>query len=193
MVVGVKKTLTRAILLTILVYFPLAETHPAASVRSQAFKDHVISSVQPEHSQFLLAQQTQDSTATKKTASLKTKSPYMAIFYSVIPGVAIHGAGHIYAGKTGTGLRLLGCELLGGGLLFMGGLIGLGSGVPSAGGENVQLVGFCLFLGSWVYDVIGAPLAVQKQNEVLLQRGKLGHFNLQMKDRNLKVLITWRF
>lgn len=192
MVVGAKKPLTRAILLTILVYFPLAETHPAASVQSRVFKDHVISSVQPEHSQFLLAQQSQDSVKVIKMQSLKTKSPYMAIFYSVIPGVVIHGSGHIYAGKLSTGLLLFGSEVVGVGVIFFGSLSGMDSGVPMGGGDNAIFIGTALFLCSWIYDIVESPVVVIKQNQKLLQ-GKNAQLKFQIKDRDLKFAIVWHF
>jgi hypothetical protein len=60
------------------------------------------------HLRLLFAQQTQDSTKLQTPPSFKLKSPYMAVFYSVIPGTVLHGAGHVYAGKIGTGIACSG-------------------------------------------------------------------------------------
>ena len=65
-------------------------------------------------SSFLLARQMEDSVTVHSLDSLRLKDPNMALLYAVIPGVLIHGSGHIYAGKTGTGAALLGAGVVGG-------------------------------------------------------------------------------
>jgi hypothetical protein len=100
--------------------------------------------------------------------SLKLKNPNTALFYAAVPGFLIHGMGHFYATKPITGTLLLGVEMLG--LLFM--VRGAFSGFDGSSdkGEEVNgIVGVALFIGSWAYDMIGAPLAVGKENERILQ------------------------
>jgi len=122
-------------------------------------------------SSFLLAQQMEDSIRVHPSDSLKLKDPNMALLYAVIPGVVIHGSGHIYAGKTGTGAVLLGCGVVGGYIFFIG---ALGQGIPGESGELgkyedvLWAFGGVLFLGSWIYDLVGAPLAVESENRELL-------------------------
>ena len=71
-------------------------------------------------SSFLLAQQMEDSIRVHTLDSLKLKDPNMAVLYAVIPGVVIHGSGHFYAGKMGTGAVLLGCGAAGATIFYYG-------------------------------------------------------------------------
>jgi hypothetical protein len=112
----------------------------------------------------------------------------MAIFYSIIPGIFIHGSGHFYAGKTNTGTLLFGAEAAGVLITYLGFLSSF-RGIENQDDTDLMgLVGVVLFAGSWVYDVIGSPIAVRKQNrkliqnsntELKLQPGKIGlHLSL---------------
>jgi hypothetical protein len=139
---------------------------------------------------FLLAQQAVDSTQLQTSPSLKRKSPYMAIFYSFIPGIIVHGSGHFYAGDARTGSRLLGAEAAGGLLIVGGFFLGL-AGVQTEAGFAV-LSGGILFVGSWVYDVVRSPLVVKKHNKELLER-KQGQLRFRTKDRDLRLELVWRF
>ena len=105
----------------------------------------------------------------KPSDSLKLKNPNTALFYAAVPGFLIHGMGHFYATKPVTGTLLLGVEMLG--LLFM--VRSAFSGFEGASKDNEAVdavIGVTLFSGSWAYDMIGAPLAVGKENERILQR-----------------------
>jgi hypothetical protein len=152
----------------------------------------VLKSQPTQYAPFLLAQQSQDSISVKNMRSLKLKSPYMAIFFSVIPGVVFHGSGHVYAGKIGTGLLLFGSEVLGTWCMFLGALSGLESGTNSDAGDNAIFIGTFLFIGSWVYDIFGAPVAVQKRNQKLLQKSKT-ELEFQLKNKGLRLAIVWHF
>jgi hypothetical protein len=90
---------------------------------------------------------------------------------------------------------LLGTEVVGASLLFYAAV----SSIALAwGGEYDQdaelwaIGGLVLFMGSWVCDMVGSPLAVKKQNEKLLQ-GKQGNLKFQMKDGQLKLVIMKNF
>lgn len=100
--------------------------------------------------------------------SLRLKRPNTALLIAVVPGFLFHGSGHFYARKSLTGLALFATESVGlilwlRGSNFMGG---------SSGGPDTEqaefITGMALFFGSWAYDLIGAPLAVNKENEKLL-------------------------
>lgn len=114
----------------------------------------------------------------------------MAAFYSVIPGVLVHGSGHFYAGDARMGARLLGAEAAGG-LLISGSVVLTMAGAQTAAGFAV-LSGAILFVGSWAYDVIGAPLAVQKYNSALLGKKPVG-LQLHIKDGEPRLAVVWRF
>jgi hypothetical protein len=135
-------------------------------------------------SSFLLAQQMEDSIRVHTLDSLKLKDPNMAVLYAVIPGVVIHGSGHFYAGKMGTGAVLLGCGAAGA-TIFYYGIWGKGSYMAFGG---------FLFFGSWIYDLVGAPHAVQKENREFLQgRNVRLRFDLDHATRSVRVQIVKRF
>ena len=104
--------------------------------------------------------------------SLKLKNPNEALFYAALPGLFIHGAGHFYAGKSVTGAILLSIEIASFGLFYYSIVRGLGE-MESGDSDTPGLCSFgalTLFIGSWIYDMIFAPLSVVHQNERILQR-----------------------
>ena len=155
----------------LLVCFLCAKTYsstnePETCVSRSGLKN----SPQPGNSTFLLAQRTKDSVKTESLGSIKSRDPKRAVFYAIIPGVLVHGAGHFYAGKYTTGVISLGSEVIGGSLLFIGGLSGLEKTSATMTGALLMLAGGVLFVGSWAYDLIAAPAAVRKENEELLEK-----------------------
>lgn len=78
---------------------------------------------------------------------------------SLVPGLLVHGVGHMIGGDVDTGLSLLGMEAAGLGFLVAGGapLIATGASrrtvTPSI---SLVLTGFGLFVQSWVADVYGS-------------------------------------
>ena len=104
--------------------------------------------------------------------SLRLKNPNTALLIAVVPGFVFHGSGHFYARKSLTGLALFATESVGlvlwlQGSNFMGG----SSGGPDS--ERAKfIIGMGLFFGSWAYDLIGAPLAVTRENEKLLSQSQ---------------------
>ncbi len=123
---------------------------------------------------------------------MKLKSPYIALFYSVIPGVVFHGSGHVYAGKIGTGIALFGVELLGLGFMSAGALAEFGEEESGDRGETVDFIGMVLFLGSWVYDLIESPAAVSKRNAKLLKQKPAG-VEFEIRDGHPRLAVVWRF
>lgn len=150
--------------------------------------------LQSEHLNLLFAQQTNDSAKVANFDSRKLKNPWIAFGIALVPGSIVHGAGHFYAGKIGTGFVLLGSELVGTGLI----VVGLVGGIETITGEPregwvIELeVGLVLFVGSWIYDIIGSPIVVMKSNKDLLQRKHSG-LKIQIKDGNLKLVTIWSF
>jgi hypothetical protein len=119
------------------------------------------------------AQQTQDTTTTKTTESLKLKNPNVAFFYASVPGFFVHGAGHFYADEKKTGWILVAGEAVSLGVLIFSGLVGFAEamgGEASTSPDMLALTGTIIFIGTWIYDLIGAPLAVKKNNQMLLQK-----------------------
>ncbi|MDP3024481.1 MAG: hypothetical protein Q8O10_03000 [candidate division Zixibacteria bacterium] len=110
----------------------------------------------------------------KQPDSLKLRNPNTALFYAAVPGFFVHGAGHFYAGKTKTGIALLGVEIISVGLLFRYVLTDFAASMDGGtGGEPetiVGVIGGTLFVGSWIYDIIGAPLTIDRENEKILEK-----------------------
>jgi TM2 domain-containing membrane protein YozV len=156
------------------------------------------SSAFAQHTASLPSSQVQDSTRIHFSDSLRLKNPNLALAYAVIPGFIVHGAGHFYAGRRTTGIVLLACEVVGCTFFTVGALdqavSHLEDAHPSDGasGEGLIVIGTILFVGSWTYDMIGAPLAVQKYNQALLDKEAVGlKFRLQKKEPG--VYLVWRF
>jgi hypothetical protein len=119
------------------------------------------------------AQQTEDTTKTRTTESLKLKDPNVAFFYAAVPGFFVHGAGHFYADEKKTGWILVGGEVVSLGVLTFAGLVGFAEAMGGEGSTSpdmLALTGTLIFIGTWVYDLIGAPIAVKKNNQMLLQK-----------------------
>jgi hypothetical protein len=154
-------------------------------------------------SSFFSAQQTESSTGDSVLDSIPTfhpdlnkrKDPSKAFIYALVPGAVVHGAGHFYAGKTNTGLILLGSEMLGGVLMLTGavsGWGGRGGNGPTAEGFVVAFAGGALFFGSWIYDMIKSPLIVQRQNRELNQE-KQTSLRFRIRDGDLRLVTILRF
>ncbi|MHA1774626.1 MAG: hypothetical protein ACTSXO_10975 [Candidatus Heimdallarchaeota archaeon] len=186
----------RVIGLTMFLVFLLwAKTYPATSkVQTYVIKGGLKSSQKFERSELLVAQQMEDTIRVEKADSIKLKDPNYAIFVALVPGAVVHGAGHFYAGKVGRGLILFGCELVGAGLFYLGGVTGIETGELSSGGTVAVATGVTLFFGSWAYDLVFAPLAIKKHNEELLQSKspqiKLG---LYKDNRQVRIVMIKHF
>lgn len=141
---------------------------------------------------FMFAQQLKDSTEVEFPNSLKHKSPYMAVFYSVIPGVLVHGSGHFYAGKGGTGTTLLGLEAAGALLLYFGSLSAFQGSSHQNDTDAMGYIGLALFAGSWVYDIVGSPIVIVKRNRYINEiRGS--QYDIDRQQRELKLTFVWHF
>jgi hypothetical protein len=114
-------TINRISLMLPLMCLLSAEAQPSMSLA----QTHVAKSLHPNReirmpSESSLHEQADNSVRDNRADSLKLKNPNMALFYAVIPGIIVHGSGHFYAGKTTIGAALLGSELVGGALAFVG-------------------------------------------------------------------------
>ena len=147
-------------------------------------------------SSFLLAQSQEDSTEVEGAGSRELKDPQVALLYAAGPGFFVHGAGHFYAGERTAGWILVGGEILS--LCVMTYAVGLGLGESTNGSpsspsaDEVTIFGGLLFVGTWVYDIIGAPLAVQRQNRESLQ-GRHLELKLRMEHDELGLALLCRF
>ncbi len=100
--------------------------------------------------------------------------PGMALTLALVPGIAVHGSGHFYAGRPLTGAALAAVEVGALYLAYLGSMqitSAVNSGVGDAESENfgnseelsrglgLAVTGAALFLGSWLFDLSGAPTA----------------------------------
>lgn len=121
------------------------------------------------------------------------KSKAKAIVLAVGPGLLIHGIGHAYAGDGLTFAVLIGCELVGGYYLVDGfnrawdeNSMDKLSDTETAFRASAIVI---LFFGSWVYDIMFSPGAVEKYNEELRAR-----YNAYIKpDGTIGFLFSYRF
>ncbi len=95
----------------------------------------------------------------------KLKSPTLAFVIATVPGFAVHGAGHFYAGKKRDAVLLFAGELASFGLLYAG-----AGGLVASSGESdkattLYFLGFSLFITTWIYDLFGALAAAKEYNK----------------------------
>jgi TM2 domain-containing membrane protein YozV len=109
----------------------------------------------------------------------KKKSPLIALGIAFFPGIIVHGVGHFYAGKPKTGSLLLIGELVGVGCIAAGIVVislGVFTKVGTLGAADIMeelsglasglmYVGSGLFLGTWIYDVVFAPISCLRYSE----------------------------
>lgn len=108
---------------------------------------------------------------------MQKHSKALSVTLAVVPGVVIHGMGHYYAGRAGTGLVLTMLEVGAGALIGIGASNGLDEfdklqddmKIPDGIGtvtraEGMIVGGTVLFLTTWLYDLLGAPKAVGADN-----------------------------
>ncbi|MDH4222977.1 MAG: hypothetical protein OEV55_05485 [candidate division Zixibacteria bacterium] len=106
----------------------------------------------------------------KSPDSLKLKDPREALFYAILPGFIVHGAGHFYAGKPKTGAFLVVGEVIGAGLIFLAGLASMpDNNTSSSGGvDAIAFIGVSLFAVTWLYDIVESPFVVKRNNQRIL-------------------------
>ncbi|MGB8656949.1 MAG: hypothetical protein WCE90_04080 [Candidatus Zixiibacteriota bacterium] len=125
-----------------------------------------------------------DSIRYRHVKPTERKNPYLALALAAIPGFGYHGVGHWYAGETNTAMAIFGAECVG------MALIGLAMGDISPEKydqmteeekdrddrrrDECALAGGIIFLGSWVFDMVDAPLAAKRHNRKLLEKQNIG-------------------
>lgn len=119
------------------------------------------------------------------------KDPGTAIALATFPGIVIQGSGHFYAGRPVTGAILLLVELGAVTMAYNGGrdiyavvqentrsdisdvalVENLSNTSRLSRGIGLAVGGVVLFLSSWFYDMTGAPLAVEEDNQKYTRSG----------------------
>lgn len=170
----------KALVLTLLVTgcFWLHSHSSKATTETYVFKSGSINLQLERPSSSLFAQQMEDSIGVGRTNSTKLKNPNKAIFYAVVPGFFVHGAGHFYAGEKTTGWMLVAGEVLSLGMMTYavgaGFAASMGGAPPSNDDDMIGIAGAILFISTWVYDIAGSPVAVQKRNRKILEKQDTG-------------------
>lgn len=119
--------------------------------------------------------------AEKSSRPAGHKSPAIAGGLAFFPGVAVHGAGHMYAGSWMKGLGLLAIEgvalgigiptAINGADRIQKAFEGAGNGSTADAGDSFRDVGIVLvctmaFLWTWFDDMAGAPIAANEYNRL---------------------------
>jgi hypothetical protein len=116
----------------------------------------------------------------EKASKVHHKSPALAGFLGFIPGIAVHGAGHMYAGSWMKGLGLLAIEAASVGIIAanvstiqadVDAISKTNNGVPTDLSVPYTKIGIITvsataFLWSWFDDMAGAPIAVAEYNKI---------------------------
>ena len=95
------------------------------------------------------------------------RSPYATFAIALVPGAVVHGAGHFYIGDTETAWTLFKIESASFLLFGIGLFTHLSSGGHSSSTQASIIWGsyfgsIALWVGTWVYDVIGATYKSSK-------------------------------
>jgi hypothetical protein len=93
----------------------------------------------------------------------KDKNPAVAFGLGLVPGFAIHGLGHFYIGKGKTGSLILLIEAFS--IVMSGASIDVNEDGRDNSNKLVGTYGLLLFMGSWGYDFVGAPVKAAKMNK----------------------------
>lgn len=149
----------------------------------------------PAFSQDSSLRQSADASAAAPSdmARVSAPNPGVAITLAMMPGVAVHGAGHFYAERPLTGAALLAVELGSLYLLYRGGTgiynatnsgvldgtsANFGESEEFSRGAGLAVAGLTIFIASWLYDLTGAPIAA---SETLAAKTRAVNRNLTVK------------
>ena len=130
-----------------------------------------------------------------KVAGFKTLEPRKAFLRAVFPGFLFHGAGHQYVGQPGNGFLLLSAEIVSVPLIIIGAHIQAFDDDPDTKTlgdlytkSYFGFFGLNLFFGSWIYDMVAAPIKAKKYN----QKHRLA-LRLTPTENGRKLLCTFSF
>jgi hypothetical protein len=105
------------------------------------------------------------------------RSASVAFLVAYFPGLYIHGLGHSYAGNKKVYHRQLRIELISIVLMMSGGVCNnllnpspYGDYPLFGPGNIITGAGYALFLGNWIYDLIGAPLYCSRKNKEMEEK-----------------------
>jgi TM2 domain-containing membrane protein YozV len=153
-----------------------------------------------------------DKAAASKDASPSTvghKSPALAGTLAFIPGIVVHGAGHMYAGSWMKGLGLLAIEGLTVGVIANNVSTGTSdiqalsnstknNQIPTDVSSAYSKAGIIIvcgmgFLWSWFDDMAGAPIAATEYNKLLDQENNQAHLRLQPRVDGVELALSKNF
>lgn len=106
----------------------------------------------------------------ERASSRTQKNTATALVIALIPGFFVHGLGHSYIGDAKAFHILFAAELTS---ITMMGLTLVATFASQYGGKSYPFARFLFFTGAsvfvltWVYDIIGAPIKLYKKNKML--------------------------
>jgi hypothetical protein len=99
----------------------------------------------------------------ESTVVTQTPSPGRVLLVALVPGAAVHGFGHLYAGEPATARLLFVSEVVGYAAMFSAGAQGTAALDRSTVRAAAFGAGAALFVGSWLYDVVEAPAVARER------------------------------
>ena len=149
------------ILLIFLFYLPASDSFAQSTYR---LSDDMFSTYGQENA--IDTNESNDSLATAQkmedTNLKKYKNPNTAAGLAIFPGFFIHGIGHLYAGKTGTGIILHVISMTSIALLlYEAQLSDKDIERPSDICFNIYT---SVFIASWFFDILFSPYACKRRN-----------------------------
>ena len=127
--------------------------------------------------------------------SIKKKDPEVAMLLAIVPGCLFHGAGHLYLGKKQEAAMLFSAEVLGLCTMYASFAGGWSNNHKIRERAYIGMkIGGIIFLGSWVYDIIAAPILCYRMNK-RAWKASLHPFirKNQIGEREMGVQLSCRF
>lgn len=128
---------------------------------------------------------------------IKQKSPLLAFVIAAVPGSMIHGLGHYYIDDSRTFKILFITELVSIPMAYisLGAMVADGLSGESRNeswAEPMGIIAFVAFLGTWVYDVVAAPI---KARSLIVKRSPRFNIsqNVDFKHKVVSMNITYNF
>jgi len=123
----------------------------------------------------------------------KRKSPELAFMIAFAPGFFIHGLGHLYVGDYGKATGIFGLEVLSLSIFTLAAMAGVGGmDNPDQNEDAIDamfIASVLIFIGSWTWDMAGAPIKAEKINEKLSLSIRP---EIKTKQMSLKVALNWK-
>jgi len=127
---------------------------------------------------------------------IEKKNPYLALFIAVVPGSVIHGLGHAYIEDSRTFKILFITELVSIPVAYFSAAMAYGDAMSEGNqfplAEPVGLIAVVAFFGTWIYDIVAAPL---KARSLIIKKSSAFRFsqNINYMRKTVSLNIAYHF